>query len=79
MALSQSDVQIDSSGCWLADTERLATAPLAHVCHNSRLFSAYNETAYAALKETFIDAGAQTLGMVCISPLSLKIEPQPVT
>ena len=39
----------------------IATIPLAHVCHDSGLFHAYDETACAALDDAFIDAGAQTL------------------
>lgn len=45
-----------------------ATVPLAHVCHDSRLFPAYNETACAALREAFIHAGAQTLYVVFSGP-----------
>lgn len=45
-----------------------ATVPLAHVCHDSGLFPAYNETACAALREAFINAGAQTLYLVFSGP-----------
>lgn len=48
-----------------------ATVPLAHVCHDSGLFPAYNETACAALEEAFVDAGAQTLYALCSAPLLL--------
>ena len=50
------------------DGRLVATVPLAHVCHDSGLFPAYNETACAAVKEAFIDAGAQTLYVVYSGP-----------
>ncbi len=58
-----------------------ATTPLAHVCHDSGLFPAYNETACEALEEAFIHAGAQTLYVVYSGPLlrfdssTVKTEP----
>ena len=45
-----------------------ATVPLAHVCHDGGLFPAYNETVCSALREAFIDAGAQTLYVVFSGP-----------
>ena len=52
-----------------------ATVPLAHVCHHSGLFPAYNETACAALREAFFHAGAQTLYVMFSGHFYLEIGP----